>query len=95
MTIQRIDDLKEPPIVGRYYLVPCIKVTSAESLPVGFWPVTGPQHEDKEIIGFAWRHWHYDFRFLTHAQHLRKTLDRGSVLCTAQGCAGTSRRERW
>lgn len=85
MTLQRIDDLKEPPIVGRYYLVPCIKVTSAESSPVGFWPVTGPQHEDREIIGFAWRHWHYDFRFLTHAQHLRKTLDRGSVLCTAQG----------
>src|SRR3990167_8589705 len=50
-------------IVGRYYWVPCITLGRgpARSLVV---PVFGPVHTDREIIGFPYRHWHADPRFM-------------------------------
>lgn len=87
--IPNIEDLKEPPVVGKYYMVPCVEVTSgASGLTVGWWPVTGTQHEDAEVVGFKPRHWHYDFRFLTANQHKQKWLERGSVLTVAQDWGG-------
>ena len=89
MTIQRIDDLKEPPIVGRYYLVPCVRVSKGR-LP-GWWPVTGPRHDDAEIIGFKPEHRHYDLRFITPAQLdllcVRGRYDRPSIWDLLAGVA--------
>lgn len=81
--IQCVEDLKEPPVVGRYYMVPCVEVQAGVSgLSPGFWPVTGPQHEDHDVIGFPHRHWHFDFRFLSAEQAKQKAMQRGSVLTT-------------
>lgn len=56
----------EQPVVGRQYRVPCvIRYTGGK---MSFWPVIGPWHEDKDIIGFDWHHFHYDVRFLSKAQ---------------------------
>lgn len=30
----------------------------------------GPKHDDMEHVGFPWKHWHYDFRFLSDGQML-------------------------
>ena len=54
--------------VGRYYEVPCIELTDANTGLKGVWPVLGPNHEDMEIIGFPYYHWHLDPRFLTTHQ---------------------------
>ena len=81
--IQRVEDLKEPPVVGRYYMVPCVEVqTGVSGLSAGFWPVTGPQHEDHDVIGFPYRHWHVDLRFLSAQQAGEKAMQWGSVLTT-------------
>lgn len=53
-------------VIGRLYLVPTAYG------PLGSrwddYPVLGPKHEDKEIIGFKWDHYHYDFRFFNGRQ---------------------------
>lgn len=59
--------------VGRYYQVPCVR---SPATPAGFgkdeWaPVIGPLHEDKEIIGFAKLHFHWDLRFLSQRNLIR------------------------
>lgn len=68
--IQNIEDLTEPPTVGKFYMVPCVEVRERHDLmtPTGWLPVTGPKHEDKEHIKFPWQHWHYDIRFLSEQQ---------------------------
>lgn len=68
--IQNIEDLTEPPTVGKFYMVPCVHVReTARGLslgqPSGWLPVMGPKHGDAEVVEFPWRHWHYDFRFFT------------------------------
>ncbi len=65
--MQRVVDLKEEPIVGRRYLVPCVaielRVLKGETHT---WvPVFGGEHEDKDVIGFADMHWHFDLRFIS------------------------------
>lgn len=59
MTIQRVDNMTEAPIVGRYYLVRCVKW----GLRPSWWPVTGPVHEDAEL-GIPHQHLHHDVRFM-------------------------------
>lgn len=61
--IENITDMGEAPTVGRFYWVPCVRVPGR-----GFWPVTGPRHEDAAIIKFPRPHWHYDLRFTSEAQ---------------------------
>lgn len=64
MGVPRIADLREPPVPGRYYLVPVIR-----SYPwhgrVSDWPVLGPLHEDADFFNFPTPHYHVDVRFLT------------------------------
>lgn len=64
MTTPLLSTLREPPVVGRYYMVPVIR-----NYPyfgkVGTWPVLGPLHSDKEHFNFPWPHYHIDIRFLT------------------------------
>lgn len=62
-----VTELTEPPKPGVRYMVPLVWVEKGD-LPTGWWPVTGPQHEDKEHINFEHQHWHPDLRFLTDAQ---------------------------
>jgi hypothetical protein len=63
--LQKITDLREPPVVGRYYLVPCVRYYWHGM--VESWPVIGPPHHDAEI-GFMPIHYHIDARFLTRKQ---------------------------
>jgi hypothetical protein len=64
--MQRIDQITEPPIVGRYYLVPTVFVRWHHKL--SHWPVIGPPHEDKEFFNFDLTHYHIDGRFLNADQ---------------------------
>jgi hypothetical protein len=71
--------------IGKFYLVPTVYG------PLGFrmdyWPVLGPMHDDKEVIGFPLSHYHYDFRFFNSDQWayvLRYTsggVPHGAVMC--------------
>ena len=68
--MERIDDLREPPAVGRIYLVPTVRYRIYEY--TADWPVIGPKHTDAEIIGFPHPHYHMDVRFVSkrHAECL-------------------------
>jgi hypothetical protein len=56
--IKRLSEIEGEPIVGRYYLVPCLPNAYGSYVPV-----QGPEHDDKEIIGVDKLHYHYDPRF--------------------------------
>lgn len=61
--------LNGPAEIGRFYMVPCVKVNlSARSWWIdanGWVPVLGPKHADQEYLQFAQEHWHIDWRFVT------------------------------
>lgn len=61
MTIQKIEDVKNPQ-VGRFYLVPCVEFYPSVISKKQMLPVIGPWHEDADI-GFEPHHFHYDVRF--------------------------------
>lgn len=101
MAMQRADRLKEPPVVGRYYLVPSIlwdreysgygrKVREhlraiQESSGATWWPVWGIKHEDTEHFNFPYLHYHIDPRFLTRRQWAHFKNRRLSPLGAVQG----------
>ncbi len=63
MTLPNILQLREPPVVGRFYMVPSIfgKYASRED----WWPVLLPAHTDGDFFPtFPWHHYHIDYRFL-------------------------------
>lgn len=57
-----------PCVVGRMYLVPCMKVSRCAAAyfapPDGWLPVLGPKHQDAEHLEFPWEHFHIDWRFI-------------------------------
>lgn len=62
--MQRVDEMTEPPTVGRFYLVRCIRNGNGR-----WYPVMGPAHADPELAPVAGRgaamvHHHYDARFM-------------------------------
>lgn len=61
MALQRVEELQDPPIVGRMYLVRCVWWT-APARP-RWMPVIGHLHEDADL-GVPTTHLHYDLRFL-------------------------------
>lgn len=63
MTAPDIRTLREPPVPGRYYMVPAVFFTwfGRET----WWPVLGPMHTDAEHLQFPHRHYHIDARFVT------------------------------
>jgi hypothetical protein len=67
VTVQVLSDLREPPVVGRFYLVPVVRDYPYCGFK-GEWPVIGPKHTDVEFIQFQHEHYHIDGRFLTAAQ---------------------------
>ncbi|WP_223177800.1 hypothetical protein [Sphingobium sp. KCTC 72723] len=62
-----LSSLRQPPKVGRFYLVPVIRDFRYMGR-VGTSPVIGPAHTDNGILNFPHRHYHVDARFLTAAQ---------------------------
>lgn len=63
----------EAPEIGRMYLVPC--VYGIWGTLRDWWPVLGPWHEDREIIGFPKPHYHLDPRFVRElTPHRTRTL---------------------
>lgn len=66
MSVPLLSDLREPPVVGRYYMVPVIDYEYCGRK--GQWPTLGPLHHDKGDVGFEPVHFHVDFRFLTARQ---------------------------
>lgn len=71
MSVPNIEDLTEPPIVGKFYMVPCVRKPDQNrewGEASGWVPILGPRHSDEEIIGFSILHYHYDPRFLTPSQ---------------------------
>lgn len=91
--MERADKLTEPPIVGRYYLVPAIPWKRKAPYGVDhndsdlWWPVIGPRHNDLEFFNFEHLHFHVDPRFLSK-RHWQFVFDDGrggklfSVLAT-------------
>ena len=77
MTIQRVDDMTEAPIVGRYYLVRCVKLGSGSGH--GWWPVTGSVHEDADL-GIPHPHLHHDVRFMSEHECRNEWRDIGHVM---------------
>lgn len=65
--IAQLSSLREPPEVGRFYLVPVIRDFKYMGR-VDSWPVIGPAHTDNDILNFLHRHYHVDARFLTATQ---------------------------
>jgi len=62
---KRLADLREPPVVGRFYLVPVIRDYPWNGRR-GTWPVLGPLHEDAEFFKFGAAHYHVDARFISN-----------------------------
>ena len=60
--MKRVSELTSEPEVGKYYLVPVVVNLSGYACPV-----LGPEHEDREYIGVARNHYHYDLRFVADA----------------------------
>jgi len=91
--MDRPEDLATPPIVGRYYLVPCVEIRLAGfGWSRGFWPVIGPEHEDAKLLNFSQRHFHVDARFLTAPQLAEVSRFRHGVfsnpICTSSRIDG-------
>jgi hypothetical protein len=68
MRIPRVLELTRPPVVGERYRVPCILAPIVAGTPPRWLPVLGPEHDDVEIIGFKYHHWHRDYRFMSDRQ---------------------------
>lgn len=71
-----LSELREPPVVGRYYLVPVVRHPWHGR--IADWPVFGPMHTDREFFGFDASHYHVDPRFLSNrtAQWAVRQLNR-------------------
>lgn len=65
--LQRFDDLTEPPVVGQYYLVRCVKGWWGWPYRAGLWPVWGSLHEDGRFLNFPWVHYHLNRFFLSES----------------------------
>jgi hypothetical protein len=79
--MDRVDEMTSPPIVGRTYLVPCVRAPRDAEFPPGYVPVFGARHRDYDLIGFPYDHWHHDRRFTTprhFALGMRIAKERGA-----------------
>lgn len=62
MSAPLLSELREPPVVGRYYMVPVVRHPWHGR--TDDWPVFGPMHTDREFFGFDAAHYHVDMRFI-------------------------------
>lgn len=70
MAIPLLSDLREPPVVGRYYMVPVIEADNWAGVN-GPLPVIGARHTDADDFNFPEPHYHVDIRFLTASEYRR------------------------
>lgn len=77
MTVPLLSDLREPPVPGKFYMVPVISYIYLDIK--GVWPVLGPMHTDVEHFNFPYPHYHVDPRFLT-AQQVKRVEGYWGVL---------------
>ncbi|WP_226018660.1 hypothetical protein [Novosphingobium sp. FKTRR1] len=66
MSAPLLSDLRSPPVVGRFYMVPVIRDFYWHGIKHD-WPVLGPMHTDVDHFNFPYPHYHVDIRFLTKA----------------------------
>ncbi len=71
MTILRVTEVKEPLIIGKFYLVPCVTMpVDIEGFKAGKpIPVIGDLHADPSL-GVSQLHYHYDRRFIKPEIHV-------------------------
>lgn len=55
--MEKVTELKTEPVVGKYYLVPCVEISR------GVFPIIGEPHTDIEL-GIEAKHFHHDLRFM-------------------------------
>lgn len=50
---------------GRSYIVPNLRAEGPDRRPCVVWwiPIRGPYHQERDLIGFKWHHFHADARF--------------------------------
>jgi hypothetical protein len=70
--IPQLSDLRDPPVVGRFYRVPFVHFNWMGV--VADWPVLGPMHTDADVLKFTARHYHVDARFVGHTMRRRLRL---------------------
>lgn len=86
MSTPLLSDLREPPVVGRFYMVPTVRYLYRGAKFA--WPVIGPRHEDARDLKFPHLHYHFDLRFMgkamvmaiTHGIYDEETAVAGAVL---------------
>ena len=70
MSLVRVEDLTEPPVIGETYLVPCVWGTPNKRNDPDlykWYPIIGPRHSDAEYIKFEPLHFHFDHQFMADA----------------------------
>ena len=67
-TPEKMTALRQPPIVGKTYLVPTIAGEAYGVRAIMPWPVLGTPHPIKEGASRLLYHWHVDLRFLDDEQ---------------------------
>ena len=55
-------------VIGKFYMVPCIKPLHPPRNMRGWIPIIGPLHEDREFLKFPEEHYHIDWRFVSASQ---------------------------
>lgn len=81
MALRDVTRLDAAPVVGRFYLVPAIRMDRYNRDPVSrlsralWWPVTGSRHSDAEFFNFPRDHYHLDARFI-NGRHIDQIAGR-------------------
>ncbi len=74
MSVPLLSELREPPIVGRWYMVPVVEQYRYHDR-IDDWPVIGPLHDDRRFFNFVPPHYHVDARFVTARQEWAMGVD--------------------
>lgn len=83
MSAALLSELREPPVVGRYYMVPVVRFVWCKI--DADWPVLGPLHTDKDFFNFDRAHYHVDARFVNKRNAERAQIHRQGIFAQAQG----------
>lgn len=70
--MRHFDDLTEPPVPGKFYLVRTVRGSWYDE--VADWPVMGPKHTDVEFIRFEAPHYHINRWFLDESVARRTSI---------------------
>lgn len=82
MSAERLSDLREPPVAGRFYMVPAVQFNWLGKFAL--WPVLGPLHTDADILNFPSPHYHVDARFVSKSLARRVSSHGGDAAALAQ-----------